>query len=190
MRDGHTNKVTEDRWAVLHTNKQFNPSILTVCSHLLLVFINWNLYIGYLSPLLLYTYLCLKPNNWLFYSSWGWGWWWGWWWWWGGGLLNKHSFLSMLTQLHCFGFRSAMNVNCECSQRRTYLRAWQMRALKCESSLLLRGVWLEMTVSMAPRRVCLAVMGRPPTMSRWNDCDSFLAGDSLYSRPCCKHNTQ
>ena len=60
-----------------------------------------------------------------------------------------------------------------------------MNALKCESSERLSGVWDEITVSIAPSNVCLAVMAFPPTMSRWNDWDNFLAGDSLYSFPCC-----
>ena len=66
----------------------------------------------------------------------------------------------------------------------TYFNASEIKALKWESSVRLSGVWDEMTVSNAPSNVCLAVMAFPPTMSKWNDWDNILAGDSLYSLPC------
>ena len=65
-----------------------------------------------------------------------------------------------------------------------HFKAMQIKALMCVSSLRLNGVCELITVSMAPRSVCFAVIALPPTMSRWKDWDSLRAGDSLYSRPC------
>ena len=62
--------------------------------------------------------------------------------------------------------------------------------IKIILTYLIRFAKTMCTVTQCPTsccHTCFGVMALPPTMSRQNDCESFLAGVSLYSLPCCKN---